>query len=173
MNVDMPTGEGSAGENSIEAPDAASLARAVRDLEAAQQRVQQNAERVYDEKRRELILELLPVLDNLDRTIAAAQTASDAALIDGVCMVRTQLESVLVRYGVERVDADGQPFDPALHEAVAAIPVVDPKLVGTVLRQLAPGYRFGGKVLRAAQVSVGVRSPAVARRRHYRGLGPR
>jgi molecular chaperone GrpE len=173
MNLEMPTGEGSAGDPSIEAPGEAALARALRDLEATQKRVQQNAESVYDEKRRELVRELLPVLDNLDRTVAAAHAASDPALIDGVCMVRAELESVLVRYGVERVDAEGQRFDPALHEAVAAIPVVDPKLVGAVLLQMAPGYRFGGKVLRAAQVSVGVQSPAAVRGRRHGSVGPR
>jgi molecular chaperone GrpE len=173
MDIDMPTGEASTSENSLDPPDRASVVRALRDLEATQKRIQQNAERVYDEKRRELVFELLPVLDNLDRTIAASQAASDAALLDGVRMVRAELESVLVRYGVERVDADGQRFDPAVHEAVAAIPVVDPKLVGVVLRQVAPGYRFGGKVLRAARVNVGVQSPPAVRGRHSRFPGPR
>jgi molecular chaperone GrpE len=173
MDVHTPTGTDSADETSLEVPDRASLTRALRELEATQKRVQQNAERLYDEKRRELVVDLLPVLDNLDRTIAAAHAASDAALIDGVRMVRAELESVLVRYGVERVDADGQRFDPALHHAVVATPVVDPKLVGAVLRQIAPGYRFGGKVLRAAQVTVGVQSPVAARGRQHRGRGAR
>jgi molecular chaperone GrpE len=150
-----------AGEGAAAAPEAAALARAVRDLEETQARVQQNAERVYNEKRRELVLELLPVLDNLDRTLAAAESASDAALVEGVRMVRTELESVLVRYGVERVDAPrGQRFDPTIHDAVAAVSVIDPRLVGAVVCQAAPGYRFAEKLLRAAKVSVGVPSPA-------------
>lgn len=159
-------------EDSPDAPDRATLARALRDLEAAQKRVERDAERVFDEKRRELVLELLPVLDNLDRTIAAADTKSDPGLVAGVRMVRAELESVLLRYGVERVDAAGQRFDPALHQAVAAVPVVDAGLVGNVLSQVAPGYRFAGKVLRAAQVSVGVRAPA-AQAGPSRGVAPR
>lgn len=140
---------------------ALALARALRELEETQTRIQQNAGRVYDEKRRELVFELLPVLDNLDRTLAAAETASDAALVAGLRMVRNELEGVLLRYGVERVDAPaGQRFDPVIHEAVAAVPVIDPRLVGAVVRQAAPGYRFAGKVLRAAKVSVGVQGPA-------------
>lgn len=149
------------GGGAAAAREAAALAHALRDLEETQARVQQNAERVYDEKRRELVLELLPVLDNLDRTLTAVQAASDAALVDGVRMVRTELEGVLVRYGVERVDAPaGQRFDPTIHEAVTAVSVIDPSLVGAVVRQAAPGYRFANKLLRAAKVSVGVRSAA-------------
>lgn len=147
-----------------EAPDRASLARALRDLEATQARVQQNAQRVYDEKRRELVMELLPVSDNLERTIEAAGGASDPSLIDGLRMVQSQLEGVLNRYGLERIDATDQVFDPALHEAVAAVPVSSRALVGRVLRQAAPGYRFGGRVLRAARVSVGVEGAPVQAR---------
>ncbi|MFS8069155.1 MAG: nucleotide exchange factor GrpE [Byssovorax sp.] len=160
------------GESAVDAPDRTSLMRALRELEASQARVQQNAERVYDEKRRGLVLELLPVLDNLERTLAAAETASDPALVTGLRMVLSGLEGVLARYGVERVDATGERFDPALHEAVAAVPVLDPKLLGAVVQQAAPGYRFGGKVLRAAKVSVGVPTPAVhrPRPRQFRGL---
>jgi len=145
----------------------AALARAVREFDAAQARIEQHAERVYDEKRRGLVLELLPVLDNLDRTLEATKSTSDAALVEGVRIVRAQLEGVLTRYGVERLDASGQSFDPTRHEAIATVPVRDPALVGTVVSQSAPGYRFGGRVLRAAKVSVGVQSTLV------RSLSPR
>jgi len=140
------------------------LARAVREFDAAQARIEKNAERVYDEKRRGLVLELLPVLDNLDRALEATKPTSDAALVAGVRIVRAELEGVLTRYGVECVDASGHRFDPKLHEAIAAIPVQDPALVGTVVSQSAPGYRFGGRVLRAAKVSVGVQSTLVPSR---------
>jgi len=139
----------------------AALARAVREFDAAQARIEQHAERVYDEKRRGLVLELLPVLDNLDRTLEATKSTSDAALVEGVRIVRAQLEGVLTRYGVERLDASGQSFDPTRHEAIATVPVRDPALVGTAVSQSAPGYRFGGRLLRAAKVSVGVQSTLV------------
>ena len=142
----------------------AALARAVREFDAAQARIEQHAERVYDEKRRGLVLELLPVLDNLDRTLEATKPTSDAALVEGVRIVRAELEGVLIRYGVERVDALLERFDPKLHEAIAAVPVQDPALVGTVVSQSAPGYRFSDRVLRAAKVSVGVQSTLVPRR---------
>jgi len=138
-----------------EAPDRATLVKALRDLESTEARVERNAQRVYDEARGKLILDLLPVLDNLDRTIEAAQAnRENEALIQGTLMVRAQLETVLLRYGAERVDAAGR-FDPALHEAIATTPVRDPTLHGTVIHQAQPAYWFAGKLLRPAQVTVG------------------
>jgi molecular chaperone GrpE len=137
--------------------DRQALTQAVRDLEATQARVKQGAARVYEETRTDLVVKLLPVLDNLDRTIDAARDASDEALLSGLEMVRNQLEGVLREYGLERYDAAGEPFDPAFHEAVALQPVTDPQSVGRVVKVLAPGYRIGDRVLRAAKVTVGDR----------------
>ena len=74
-------------------------------------------------------------------------------------MPRAQLERVLVGFGVERVDAIHMRFEPALHEAISAVPVADPAQAGMVIDQLEPGYRFGARLLRAAKVSVGVARP--------------
>jgi molecular chaperone GrpE len=136
--------------------DRDSLRRALRDLEAAEQRVQRNAERVYEEARAKLVHELLPVLDNLERVIDAADPTGDPALIEGVVMVRAQLERVLTRYGAERIDAIGTHFDPELHEAISVVPVAADR-DKMVIEQLQPGYRFAGQVLRPARVAVGMR----------------
>lgn len=136
--------------------DRASLRQAVRDLEAAEARVQRNADRVYAESRARLVGELLPVLDNLDRTIDAATQHSDPALLEGVRMTRSQLLDVLVRFGVEPIDARGQLFDPALHEAISTVAVSDPARAQHVMHQYQAGYRFAGKLLRPARVTVGV-----------------
>lgn len=139
------------------APTRESLLRALQELEASEARVRRNAERVYDDTRRDLIIELLPVLDNLDRTLDAAITRPHTdPLIQGVRMVHAQLEQVLRHYGVERIDATGKRFDPAIHEALAAVPVTDPALVGMVMHQAEAGYRFRSRMLRAAKVTVGV-----------------
>ena len=130
--------------------------RALRNLEATEARLERNARRDAEEARGKLVQELLPVLDNLDRTIAAAHTgSSDPAMLEGVRMVRKQLESVLRGYGVERIEAVGQRFDPAIHEAIGMISVSDPERHGVVVHQAEPGYRFGDRLLRAAKVSVG------------------
>lgn len=130
--------------------------RALRSLEATEARLARNARREADEMRGKLVQDLLPVLDNLDRTIRAAHAGhGDPAMLEGVRMVRQQLEGVLRSYGVERVDALDQPFDPSVHEAVGVAPVSDPRRHGLVIHQAEPGYRFGDRLLRPAKVSVG------------------
>ena len=141
-------------------PDRARMTRALRDLEAAKGRVERDARRAADELRSKLVLELIPVLDNLDRTIAAAAASGDApAVLDGVRLVRGQMESLLARYGVERIDAKHSPFDPALHEALSVVPVSHPSAHGVVVDQIEPGYRFGDRLLRPAKVVVGRLAP--------------
>jgi molecular chaperone GrpE len=130
--------------------------RALRNLEATEARLERNARREAEETRGKLVQELLPVLDNLDRTIRAAQGGrNDPALLEGVRVVRQQLEGVLRGYGVERIEAIGQRFDPAVHEAIGMIAVDDPQRHGAVVHQAEPGYRMSGRLLRPARVSVG------------------
>jgi molecular chaperone GrpE len=137
-------------------PDRATMTRALRELEAAQARVERDARRVHDETRSKLVAELLPVLDNLDRTIRAATDHGDAsAVVDGVRLVRAQLEGVLRGYGIERIDAIGVPFDPSVHDAIQVAPVRDPRHHAIVLDQAEPGYRLGDRLLRPAKVVVG------------------
>ncbi len=136
--------------------DRQSALRALRNLEATEARLTRNAKREVEETRGKLVQELLPVLDNLDRTIRAAHAArSEPALLEGVRMVRHQLESVLRGYGVERIEALDQRFDPSLHEAIGVAAVSDPRRHGVVVQQAEPGYKFAGRLLRPAKVSVG------------------
>ncbi len=136
--------------------DRAAALRALRSLEAAEARVQRNAQRETEEAKGKLVSELLPVLDNLGRTIQAAhEHGGDRALLEGVRMVSTQLEGVLHRYGVEKIDATGSRFDPAVHEAIGVAPVADPRANGFVVQQHQPGYQFAGRLLRPARVLVG------------------
>jgi molecular chaperone GrpE (heat shock protein) len=137
-------------------PDRATMTRALRELEAARARVERDAQRVHDETRSKLVVELLPVLDNLDRTIQAAiDRGSASTLVDGVRLVRAQLESVLRGYGVERIDAVGARFDPSVHDAIHVARVQDPAHHAIVLDQTEAGYRFGDRLLRPAKVVVG------------------
>lgn len=137
-------------------PDRASLAGALRELEAAKARVERDARSVCDDTKKKLVSQLLPVLDNLDRTIKAAEDSGDApAVVEGIALVRSQLEGVLKGYGVERIDALAQPFDPKIHDAVTTIAVLKPEAHNLVVDQIAPGYRYGNGLLRPAQVVVG------------------
>jgi molecular chaperone GrpE len=140
----------------VREPDRASLAHALRELEAAKARVERDAKRASDEMRQRLVLQLLPVLDNLDRTIAVAQRNRDApTVVEGVSLVRRQIVGVLEGYGVQRLESRGQPFDPAHHEAVSMIAVDDPRQDRKVVEQLEPGYMMGDRLLRPAKVVVG------------------
>jgi len=141
-------------------PDASAMRRALNDLEAAKARVERDALRVTDQMRAKLIIELLPVLDDLDRTIHAAELSGDAPMVlVGVQQVRAELQAVLSRYGVERIEAKYQPFDPSVHEAVNVVAVSHPSAHGVVIDQVQPGYRFGDQLLRPARVVVGRLDP--------------
>ncbi len=144
-------------------PDDPRLAvrQAVHELEAARSRVERDAARVLQETRSQLVSELLPVLDNLDRSIAAGAADDDAPFLQGVKQVRTQLLTVLQGYGLERFDALGARFDPRAHDAVAMVDVAEPERDGSVVDQLEAGYRSGDRLLRSAKVAVGrYRPPA-------------
>ena len=125
------------------------------ELEAARARVERDAKAVHDETRNKLVVKLLPVLDSLDRAIAASTTNNAASLLEGVQRVRSQLETVLLGYGIERIDAVGEPFDPSVHDAISVTAVADPRHDAIVLDQTEAGYRFGARLLRPAKVVVG------------------
>ena len=107
-----------------------------------------------------LLKDLLPALDNFELGLANGVKANAPdALIEGLRLVQRQLEGALEKSGVTPIDAEGQPFDPNLHEAITHMPSADvPE--GTVLAQTRRGYRMGDKLLRAAQVVVSSGSPA-------------
>jgi len=138
------------------APDLQAATRALRELEAAKARVERDAARAAQEMRERLVVELLPIVDNLDRTIRAALNSGNApAVVEGARLVRSQFMGVLERYGVERIDSRHQPFDPAIHEAVGTVPVTHAAANNVVVDQVEPGYRFGSRLLRPAKVVVG------------------
>jgi molecular chaperone GrpE len=102
----------------------------------------------------ELLRDLLPVLDNLERAVDAAEDA-DPSVTVGFEMVRAQLEGLLQVHGVTEVPASaGERFDPEVHEAVQTVPTGDHD-AGAVISVLERGYRFeDGALLRAARVVV-------------------
>jgi len=98
--------------------------------------------------------DLLPVLDNLDRaTTAARQAGETGPLVQGVAMVQGQLLDLLKRYGVTRMDAEGKPFDPNLHQAVMQQPAPG-RPPNTVVQVLEEGFMIHDRVLRPARVVV-------------------
>jgi molecular chaperone GrpE len=122
------------------------------DFENYRKRVASEAASAEKRGRAELARALLPVLDNLDRALAAA--ASEDEVVEGVRLVRDELAGVLERNGIESYEPQGEPFDPHLHEAMMTRPS-ETGDEGKVLEVLEKGYRLDGQILRPARVVVG------------------
>jgi len=101
-----------------------------------------------------LLMELLPVIDNLQRAIQAVPEGEQSSgIVQGVKMVEKQLHDAISRRGVETIQAEGEPFDPNHHEAILQQPSTDVP-PGTVLQQTQVGYRLHDRVIRPSQVIV-------------------
>jgi molecular chaperone GrpE len=129
--------------------------QASNEFEESRIRLRREISKDVERGRREILADLLEVVDNLDRAIDSAhQTASQEALLQGIEMVRRQFLAKLEGLGVKRIDAIGQPFDPALHEAISAVPASTPEQEGQVVGVVRNGYRIGDDILRPAAVAV-------------------
>jgi len=106
-----------------------------------------------------LAYDLLPVIDNLERTLAAARQGGDAgALVQGVSMVQGQFLEQLRRHGITRIEAKaGDPFDPNLHQAVMQQPTAEME-PNHVVQVIEPGYLNQDRVLRPARVIVSAKA---------------
>jgi molecular chaperone GrpE len=102
-----------------------------------------------------LVHDLLPALDNLERATAAARQAGEhGPLVQGVAMVQNQLLDIFRRHGITPIEAQGQPFDPNLHEAVMQHPAAVGQAPNTVVQVLERGFMNHDRVLRPAKVIV-------------------
>lgn len=99
-----------------------------------------------------ILTDLLPLLDNFERAIAVEQTDVEA-FQKGVEMIFTQLREVLDKHGLENIEAEGQPFDPNVHQAVMRVENPDVE-DGTITQVLQKGYQAKGRVIRPAMVQV-------------------
>jgi molecular chaperone GrpE len=101
-----------------------------------------------------LVREFLGVLDNFERALEAEVTAENArSFRDGVQMIAAELKNLLQRFGVEEIQAQGQPFDPSQHEALSSEPR-DDMPAGHVARVFKKAYKMHDKLIRPAQVTV-------------------
>jgi len=129
--------------------------QAAGEFDEARLRLRREISKDVERARRDVIAEMLEVLDNLERAVDAAASAPADALLQGVEMVRRQFLAKLESLGVTRIDAASQRFDPALHEAITIVPVSSPDQDGVVIGVIRHGYRIGDDVLRPAAVAVG------------------
>lgn len=103
-----------------------------------------------------VLLGILPIVDDMERGLAAAQNASDAeAFRQGMEMIYNKLVKYLESQGVKAMETNGADFDADLHEAIATIPAPSEDLKGKIVDTTTKGYMLNDKVLRHAKVAVG------------------
>lgn len=132
------------------------LLRALAELTNVHRRRKQETEQSIRYAQESLLRDLLPVLDDLERALAAARDADgrDGPIRSGVALVRDRLVKLLEREGLMAIRPVGHPFDPTLHDAIATQPAPRGVLPGTVLDVAQAGYRLKDRVLRHAKVVV-------------------
>jgi molecular chaperone GrpE len=140
------------------------LIRLKADFDNLRRRFERERQEMVVQSNERLIRELLPVLDHFELAVdAATQHKTDKAVQDGFGMVYDQFVSAMSGFGLKPVEAQGKPFDPNVHEAIAQQPSADvPEHI--VMLQTRRGYMLGERLLRPAQVIVsgGPAKPAAA-----------
>lgn len=129
-----------------------SLLRLRAEFENYRRRASRESVEARERAQGDLLSDLLPVLDNLERALDAAEHHQEGKVLDGVRLTRNQFVDLLARAGVQEIEGLGAPFDPAVHDAIMVQPSeYEEGLVAIVLER---GYRQGDRVLRPARVVV-------------------
>lgn len=128
--------------------------RAQADFANFRKRLERDRQAEYLAMKAEIIKKFLPVLDDLERALQNRPEAKDLeAWVQGVELILRKMQSILEAEGVERIEAEGQMFDPNLHEAISHEPV-DGSESGRVIAVVQHGYRLGERLIRPALVRV-------------------
>ncbi len=130
----------------------ASWQRAAADYQNFKRRVEEERSETARFANAALIINMLPLLDDLDRALKNVDAhLAGLTWVDGIRLIHRKFQALVEMAGVEEIDADGQTFDPAQHEAVSQAPGEDGKVVAVVQK----GYKLGDRVIRPAMVVVG------------------
>ena len=133
-----------------------SYLRVMADFDNFRKRQREETARLTSCTREELILKLLPMVDNFDRTLQAAEAEhSYESLVEGVTLTLKHIREMLDKEGLKPIDAVGQEFNPELHEAVMRVEDGEHP-DNTVVHELQKGYTQAGDVIRPARVTVAV-----------------
>lgn len=128
--------------------------RTLADFQNYRRRQQDEMERGRLRLLEALMEELLPILDNFERALQAAEATRELEpLLEGVRLTERQIKALLARYDIHPIEAVGQPFDPNLHEAIQRIET-DEYEDGIIIDEVERGYRIGERVLRPSRVIV-------------------
>jgi molecular chaperone GrpE len=106
---------------------------------------------------KDVIINVLPVIDDMERALKSMETANDISksAIEGMELIYKKLYSIMEKTGLKPMNAQGQTFDPELHEAITQFSAPSPDLVGKVIDEVEKGYLLHDKVIRFAKVVVG------------------
>jgi molecular chaperone GrpE len=126
--------------------------RAQAEMANFKKRLERRYEEQVEEEKKHLLLRFLSVADNLERALNHADLNEDG-LRDGIELTYQELQHLLVQEGVEQMAPEGQPFDPAYHEAVAIIPTSEAE-ADIVVTEIQKGYLYRDQLLRPAKVHV-------------------
>ena len=136
------------------------LLRKAADFENFRKRSRKDIEQAERRGKETILREILPVIDNLERAVEAAEGAQDVAAVrDGVRMVLKLFEDTAARIELTRVAALGERFDPNLHDAFQQVET-DEQPPGTIVQEYQSGYVYGDRLLRPAMVVVARKPPA-------------
>jgi molecular chaperone GrpE len=127
------------------------LKRVAAEFENYRKRAARDQESLVARAHERLVKELLPVLDDLERALAAAEEHQEAKLEEGVRLVHRELAAVLQREGLAEIETNGH-FDPHVHEALLSLPSDAEE--GSVIEVVQKGYKLGDRVVRPARVVV-------------------
>ncbi len=130
----------------------ASWQRAAADYQNFKRRVEQERAEVGRLASTSLVMNLLPMMDDLERALRTVDgKLASLTWIDGIWLIYRKFQAVLENAGCREIPADGQPFDPKVHEAISEAPGEEGKVVSVVQK----GYKLGDRVIRPAMVIVG------------------
>jgi molecular chaperone GrpE len=105
---------------------------------------------------KDVIVALLPVLDDFERALRSMDTVTDVIPVkEGVALIQHKLKSILTQKGLKEMQSIGTTFDPDLHEAITSIPAPTDDMKGKVVDEMEKGYELNDKVVRFAKVIVG------------------
>lgn len=124
--------------------------RLVAEFDNFKKRTQKEKEEIYSIAKTDVVMNLLPVIDNFER---AEKFSDDKNVEEGIALIKKQFIDVLKKIGIEEIEAENQPFDPNLHNAVLHEERED-VAENTVVEVLQKGYKLGDKVIRYAMVKV-------------------
>ena len=145
------------GTSSVAALDDDRLLRLAADFENYKKRAARERHEYVQLANERLIAELIPILDDLERALSAAEQHQEAQLEEGVELVHRSLEGLLERYGLTPIETDGR-FDPHVHEALLS--QASEAEEGSVIDVVQKGYKLGDRVVRPARVVVAAAPPA-------------